>query len=180
MIMAGLAVLSVAPLLSSTASLIFTFSEDIFLRGFVHASPTPAEVQLRHHANRILPTHLNHFFRPGLTIIFTTYPLSIATAAANIARHDTQVNISGLGATAKAAAGFYIAGLAFSVLHFPFGPTAMRYIKQMREDQGVEGKEKEDNVAIMGKWLKINAIRGAVADFPAWACYFVAFVLSMS
>jgi hypothetical protein len=29
-------------------------------------------------------------------------------------------------------------------------------------------------------WLRINLIRGVVADLPSWACYFVAFMFSMT
>ncbi|KUI71854.1 hypothetical protein VM1G_07485 [Cytospora mali] len=178
--MAGLALLSVAPLLSATSSITFTLSEDTFIRPLMHTSPVETELERRHHTNRALPSLIG-FTRNGLAIIFTTYPLSIATAAANLARHDANVNISAHAATRpRVAAGFYLAGLIFSVLHFPFGPGAMRHLNHVKDDMGVEGDPGADNTASMVSWLRINSTRAFVADLPSWTCYFVAFMVAMS
>jgi hypothetical protein len=64
------------------------------------------------------------------------------------------------------------------MLHFVFGQSSMGYLTRVAEDKGVEGDEKKDNTASMVAWLRVNVIRGVVADFPAWVCYFVAFVWS--
>lgn len=176
--MASLALLSVAPLLSATASVTFTISEDTLIRPLMHTSPVLAEMEARQHANRILPG-LMGFTRNGLTIIFTTYPISIATAAANLARHDGSVAFSKYANTnSRIAAGFYLAGLIFSFLHMAFGPSAMKLLEAVRKDKGVDGDVKADNTANMLSWLRINIIRGAVADFPSWGCYFVAFMFA--
>jgi hypothetical protein len=45
----------------------------------------------------------------------------------------------GAGLSAFAAA-FYLAGLVFSVLHFPFGATAMTYLNRVERDEGIDGK----------------------------------------
>ncbi|KAI3400057.1 hypothetical protein diail_4595 [Diaporthe ilicicola] len=178
--MAGLALLSVAPLLSATGSIMFTISEDTFIRPLLRTSPSAAEMEARGHANRILPG-LMDFTRNGLAIIFTTYPISIATAAANLARHDGAVALSAQAArNPRIAAGFYLAGLAFSVLHMPFGPAALRHLEAVRADKGTDGDAKADNTASMVSWLRINTIRACVADFPSWACYFVAFLFANS
>lgn len=178
--MAGLALLSVAPLLSATSSITFTLSEETFIRPLMHTSATAAELERRRNVNRALPS-LMGFTRNGLAIIFTTYPLSIATAAANLARHDAHVDISGHAATKpRVAAAFYLAGLIFSVLHMPFGPGDERRLDQVRKDKGIEGDPAADNTAIMVSWLRTNAIRAFVSDIPSWACYFVAFVFAMS
>lgn len=178
--MAGLALLSVAPLLSATGSIMFTVSEDTFIRPLMHTSPSATEMEARRYANRILPG-LMGFTRNGLAIIFSTYPISIATAAANLARHDGAVELSRHAATnPRTAAGFYLAGLIFSVLHMPFGPSAMNLLESVRDDKGVDGDAKADNTASMLSWLRINMIRGFVADFPSWVCYFVAFMFANS
>lgn len=179
--MAGLALLRVAPLLSATSYITFTFSEDTFIRPLVHTAPSAAVTELRRHANRILPAQ-STFVRRGLPFIFLSYPLSIATAAANLARQDNgSLSFAGDAAPrARAAAAFYTAGLVLSVLHFPFGPSAMACLKRVGEDKGVDGDPKADNTAAIVKWLKINAIRGLVADFPSWVCYFIAFLFVMS
>lgn len=180
--MAGLALLRVAPLLSATSYITFTFSEDTFIRPLVHTHGSAAGIELRRHANRILPAH-NAFVRRGLPFIFLSYPISIATAAANLAGHGDGGSVSFAGDAApraRAAAAFYAAGLVLSVLHFPFGPAAMACLKRVGEDEGVDDDPKADNTAAMVSWLKINAIRGMVADVPSWACYFIAFMLAMS
>ncbi|KAK3318102.1 hypothetical protein B0H66DRAFT_532616 [Apodospora peruviana] len=179
--MAGLALLRVAPLLSATSSVTFTLSEDTFIRPLVHTAPSASSLELRRHVNRILPSH-GRWTRRGLFVIFITYPLSIATAAANLARHDNgQVDLSGDATyNARVAAGFYLAGLAFSVIHFPFGPRAMSLLKRVREDSGNDSDATQDNTSSMVSWLRVNAIRGVVADVPSWVCYFAAFLFAMA
>jgi hypothetical protein len=178
-IMAGLALLRVAPLLSATSSLTFTLSEDTFIRPLIHENSSTAATEARRHVNNILPSH-SRWTQRGLAIIFITYPLSIATAAANLARQDAHVDIStGASYNARVTAGFYLAGLLFSVLHFPFGPSAMTYLKRVAKNTGKEGDAKMDNTASMVAWLRINLVRGVVADLPSWACYLVAFMSSM-
>lgn len=178
--MAGLALLRVAPLLSATSSLTFTLCEDTFIRPLMHESSSTAGKEARRHVNSILPSH-GRWTRRGLTVIFTTYPLSIATAIANLARSDAHVDLSKTASyNARVAAGFYLTGLLFSVLHFPFGPSAMACLKRVADNKGVEGDEKADNTASMVSWLRINLTRGLVADLPSWACYFVAFMFSMT
>ena len=179
--MAGLALLRVAPLLSATSSVTFTLSEDTFIRPLVHTSPSTSSAELRRHVNRMLPSH-SRWTRRGLAVIFITYPLSIATAAVNLARHDNgKVDLSrNASYNARVAAGFYLAGLIFSVLHFPFGPRAMGYLKRVGEDSGSDDDPEKDNTANVVSWLRINAIRGVVADVPSWVCYFAGFLFSMA
>jgi len=175
--MASLALLSAVPLLSATSSVTFTLCEDTFIRPLMYTGTLVSDVELRHYANRILPGQ-GRFIRRGLPIVFITYPLSIATAAANAARHDGRVDIYGDN-DARLAAGFFLAGLAFSLLHFVFGQKAVALLKQVRENKGIDGDPVADNTAMMSSWLRINAIRGLVADVPSWACYFSAFLLAM-
>jgi len=178
--MASLALLRVAPLLSATSYVTFTFSEDTFVRPLVHTSTSSAEAKIRRHANRIFPS-LYAFTRRGLPYIFLSYPISIATAAANLAKTGPGVSFgSDASPQARTAAILYSAGLIFSVLHFPFGPTAMSYLDRVGADQGVEGDFEADNTANMAFWLRINATRGAVADIPSLICYFFAFLYAMA
>ena len=180
--MAGFALLRVAPLLSATSYITFTFCEDTFIRPLLHTAPSSASTELRQHANRIQPAFINSFTPRGLPFIFLTYPLSIATAAANLKQHDSPgVSFAGDAAPgARAAAAFYLAGLVFSVLHMPFGPTAMKWLKRVGEDKGIEGDAGADNTAGLVSWLRVNATRGILADFPSWVCYFAAFMCAMS
>ncbi|KAJ3565668.1 hypothetical protein NPX13_g7420 [Xylaria arbuscula] len=177
--MANLALLRVAPLLSATSYVTFTFCEDTFIRPLVHNEPSKTE--LRKNANRVLPGFISRFTRRGLPFIFLSYPISIATAAANLANTQPSVTFDVNGSfQARAAAALYLAGLIFSVLHFPFGPTAMSYLNPVAAARGDEDDLQTDNTSKMTKWLKLNAIRGIAADLPSWASYFAAFLLAMS
>ncbi|CAN8099764.1 unnamed protein product [Discula destructiva] len=178
--MAGLALLSVAPLLSATGSIMFTILEDTFIRPLLHTPPSAAEMEVRGYANQVLPGPMTST-RNGLAIIFTTYPISIATAAANLARSDGAVEFSKTAATIpRLAAAFYLAGLVLRILHMPFGPGAMKLLEAVRDDKGLEGDANSDNTASMLSWLHTNGIKGMVADFPSRACYFAAFMFANS
>lgn len=172
--MSGLVLLRVAPLLAATSSVTFTWCEDFFIRPLI-----TNDTELRSHANRILPRH-GRWLWSGLAIVFTTYPLSIATAAANLAHKNGSVDIHGVELRQRIAGGFYLAGLIFSVLHFPWGHRAMHLLRTIRQDTNVEGDKAKDNTAIMATWLKLNALRGLSAEIPSWICYFVAFMVAMS
>ncbi|KAI1147409.1 hypothetical protein F4825DRAFT_150171 [Nemania diffusa] len=169
--MSASAFLRAAPLLAATSSLTFTVCEDMFIRPLVTYQPG-----LRSHANRILPTH-GKWLWGGLSIVFSMYPISIATAAVNLATKDSAVDITGPETRQRVAAAFYLAGLVFSVLHFPFGKRAMYLLWTIRNDKNDDNNVKADNSAMMAAWLRVNAIRGLVADFPGWVCYLIAYVV---
>jgi hypothetical protein len=173
--MAGLALLRAAPFLAATSSVTFTLSEDIFIRPLAKTPTT----ELRRHANRLLPSQ-GRWLWPGLGIVFGTYGLSIATAIANLARGDPAVHFHSANSNSRLAAGFYLAGCIFSFLHFPWGVKAMALLKSIRTDSNVDGDEKRDNTAAMRAWLKVNWLRGLLADLPSWVCYFVAYMYAMS
>jgi hypothetical protein len=176
--MAGLALLRIAPFISATSSVTFTFAEDVFVRPLVHTAPSTREIELRGHANRILPAFVHGFFKRGIVLILVSYPLSFATAIANLSRSENGAVsfASDAPPLARAAAGFYLAGLFFSVMHFPFAFWAMPPLDMAKADGGKDDDPKKDNTAAIGTWLTVNAWRGALADFPSWICYFVAFM----
>ncbi|KAI0202906.1 hypothetical protein F4808DRAFT_458613 [Astrocystis sublimbata] len=177
--MASLSLLRVAPLLSATSYVTFTFCEDTFIRPLAHTKP--ADKDLRIHANRIFPGLIGRFTARGLPFIFLSYPISIATAAANLARAEPGVTFDTNGSPqARAAAALYLAGLIFSVLHFPFGPTAMSYLDPVAAAKTEDDDPQTDNTSKIVTWLKLNTIRGLAADLPSWISYFAAFLLAMS
>ena len=177
--MASLALLRVSPLLCATSYVTFTFSEDTFIRPLIHTAPSTTDTELRRHSNRILPS-FNRFTRRGLPFIFISYPLSIATAAANLRQLGPSIILSGNGELrCRTAAMFYLAGLVFSALHFSFGPAAMACLKRVSQDKRIHGDFNADNTANLVSWLRINTVRGAVADLPSWLCYIIAFMLAM-
>ena len=56
----------------------------------------------------------------------------------------------------------------------------MGFLKRVGEDSGSDDDPEKDNTASVVSWLRINAIRGVVADVPSWVCYFAGFLFSMA
>ncbi|KAI1490016.1 hypothetical protein F5X96DRAFT_670137 [Biscogniauxia mediterranea] len=170
---AGLALLRATPFLASTSALTFTISEDLFIRSLKTEDP-----ELRALINRVLPAHVKAWIPGAFSLIIGLYSLSISTAAANLGVRDIHVDISGASRNQHLAAGFYLAGLVFNLVHFVFGRHAVTRLFSLRSDKGVNGDRDRDNSASLKAWVHINAIRGIVADLPAWICYFVAFIVA--
>lgn len=103
-------------------------------------------------------------------------------------------------AAARAAWGLYAAGLAFSLAHFGWGIKAKGFMDTIAHDKPEAGAvsarntngdvEKDgtkidgtdptkDHTVTLRSWLRLNAIRGISVDVPAWACFFVGFLLSV-
>ncbi|KAI0009065.1 hypothetical protein F4779DRAFT_618043 [Xylariaceae sp. FL0662B] len=147
----NLILLRAAPLLASTSYVTFTVSEDIYTRPLGSFRP-----DLRPEANRLIPAYKDRWFPPGLAVIFTLYPLAISTAVANLSApggHQT-------------ARYLYAAGAVFSALHFAFGPRDLAILRRLGEKD-----RDEDNGAAMAQWVRMNCLRGLLADFPSWVCY---------
>lgn len=166
---AGLMLLRVAPLLTSTSHLTYTISEDLYLRPFGSLRP-----DLRSEANRLIPAYRDRWFPRSLVVIFTLYPLGIAAAVANLVVEGSRLDISGTSGTNHRIAGYlYAAGAFFAALHFAFGPRDLSILKRISE------KDK-DNEAAMADWVRMNLVRGLIADLPSWVCYFAGFMLAVS
>ncbi|KAI0010867.1 hypothetical protein F4779DRAFT_575760 [Xylariaceae sp. FL0662B] len=170
----GLPLLRAVPFLASTSALTFTVSEDLFMRAL------KVDPQLRPHANRILPAHVRAWLPGALAVVFGTHPLAIAAASANLCIRDFHVDLTGARYNQRLAAGFYLAGLAFSVTHFLFGVRALKLLFSMRNDTNVHNDLAKDNSTALKAWVHLNAICGVISDLPAWVCYFVAFVAGSS
>ncbi|KAI1733998.1 hypothetical protein F4680DRAFT_439709 [Xylaria scruposa] len=159
----GLMILRIAPLLASTACVTYTGAEDLYLRPFGNFRP-----DLRAEANRIIPEYKDRWFPPSLAVILTFYPLAICTGITNTLVKGN-LNIPGKGVDQQFASYFYLAGALFSAVHFAFGPRDLAILKRMNE------KEK-DNGKAMADWVRMNLVRGVVAEFPSWLCFFVGFI----
>ncbi|KAI2465481.1 hypothetical protein F4781DRAFT_22884 [Annulohypoxylon bovei var. microspora] len=165
---AGLILLRVAPLLASSSYITFTVSEDIYLRPFGAFRP-----DLRLQANRIIPAYKDRWFPPSLAVIFIMYPLGIGTAVANLVSRHGSLDISGASGSSQRIAGyFYAAGAIFGALHFAFGPHDLKILKRISE------KDKNNEMAV-ADWVRMSLVRGLVADFPSWLCYFLGFMFAV-
>ena len=105
----GLALLRISPLVLSSASLMFSWSQDISLEAFLHPSlrNDPA-----HPTGTILLRYMPAFMRPGLWGIGLTYPPATVICV-----------INGLSRQSGYARNLYFAGALFSIAHFCWGPT---------------------------------------------------------
>lgn len=56
----------------------------------------------------------------------------------------------------------------------------MGLLGSIRRDENIEGDKSKDNTAAMEAWVRVNAVRGILADLPGWVCYFIAFVTATS
>ncbi|KAI1769404.1 hypothetical protein GGR53DRAFT_474187 [Hypoxylon sp. FL1150] len=156
-----LTLLRVAPLVTSTASLVIAGDSHLFLASFLSLSP-----QRRQQVNELAPRYFEAFFWRGLPAIFATYGLSVALGAANAYSRSSPVS-SRAWAWAWA---WYAGGSAFALAHFAFVPKIMWKVKDAidAKDEGKDGAR-----AVQG-WLDVHYVRMALADVPAWTCFLVA------
>ncbi|KAI1778533.1 hypothetical protein F4818DRAFT_438693 [Hypoxylon cercidicola] len=105
----GTALLRLSPLVLSSASLMFSFSQDCSLGAFLHTS---LREDAAHPSGRILPRYLPAFMKPGIWGIAVTFsPATILCV------------INGFGTRSPEARNMYWVGAAFSIAHFCWGPT---------------------------------------------------------
>ncbi|KAF2136529.1 uncharacterized protein K452DRAFT_362462 [Aplosporella prunicola CBS 121167] len=209
--------LRLSPLLTSTASLTFTFCEHLYLAPYLSLRPatTAPNSNPDHQAggtsrgpdpNVLLPIYIDRWFRPAFSVILTLYPLTWATAIANLATTASSRK-AGLSVSTPSGA-LYLAGLALSAAHMLWGLRAKGLLDAIRSknnsDLLVDGAAKRvvaetvtpeeegdsrennhlvdgrDSVAVLAAWIQLNTWRGVLADLPAWVCFFVGFLLSES
>ncbi|KAI0867243.1 hypothetical protein GGS24DRAFT_486249 [Hypoxylon argillaceum] len=161
---AGLMILRIAPLLASTVCVTYTVAEDIYLRPFGNFRS-----DLRAEANRIIPGYKDRWFPPSLAVILIFYPLAICTAVTNVLVKGNLEVPGQPGGGQQFASYCYLAGAMFNALHFAFGPRDLAILKRLSE------KEK-DNSKGMADWVRMNLVRGAIAEVPSWLCFFVGFI----
>ncbi|KAI1380151.1 hypothetical protein F4677DRAFT_252079 [Hypoxylon crocopeplum] len=149
----------VAPLITSTASLVIAGDSHLFLSSLVSLK------QQRPIVNAIAPRYFETFFWKGLPHIFVTYGLSIAFGVTNWYSRPSPTSWA-----------WYAAGSALALAHFAFVPKIMWKVKD-----AIDAKEESggDAVEMIQGWLNVHYVRMAVADIPAWTCFLVATLKSL-
>jgi hypothetical protein len=133
----------------------YAVDEHIFLGTWMH--PT-----LRDRSNAHLPAWFTLWGRRGRWPIILGYPSNYILALLNlfIAREELQ---------AAGAAKWYALGLVFSIAHIAvYAKGALKLLADIRED-----RPRGNSTYSMGVWLRMNWIRAATTDFPAWVCFIV-------
>ncbi|MCJ1453598.1 hypothetical protein MMC28_003945 [Mycoblastus sanguinarius] len=146
--------LRLAPLLTSTATLMYAYDQHLFFSTWLHDS-------YRHEANNLLPRWFNICLKRALRVIVTLYPLSITFAVANI--------YTGMQKESSNASLWYWSGMAFTVGHFLFGKKAIRLLDAIETDQS-----KGNSTTDMREWLGMNLVRSLAVDLPAWLSFLMA------
>ncbi|KAI1776652.1 hypothetical protein F4818DRAFT_411322 [Hypoxylon cercidicola] len=201
----ALVLLRVLPVMVTSSTLTFTFCEDLFLRPHTRLSGTARDHVngvLPPYVKRWFPRG----FAYVLVLYPATWALGIANLAVRTvsmhpySQHSSTANL----AAARASWGLYAAGLIFSMAHFAWGLKARGLMDTVagngsaavvhNANSGKDGNNAisgnevsreealdgiNDSIPTLRAWLRLNAIRGISVDVPAWACFFVGFLLSV-
>lgn len=158
----GLALLRVSPLVLSSASLMFSWAQDISLGAFLHTSlrSDPA-----HPSGKILPRFLPAFMKPGLWGIGLTYLPATGLCIAN-----------GLGGQSREVNQLYLVGAVLSIAHFCWGPSMFAILNRI-QDPKTAGVPNEDALEV---WLPKHHARTLLVNVPAFLCIFAATLCTLT
>jgi hypothetical protein len=152
----GTALLRLSPLVISSASLMFSWAQDISLGAFLHPS---LRTDPAHPSGKILPRYLPAFMKPGIWGIGLTYPPATLLCVAN-----------GLSGQTREVRGLYLAGALFSIAHFCWGPSMFAILGRIG-DAKTAGVPNED---ALETWLPRHHSRTLLVNVPAFLCIFAA------
>ncbi|ORY71797.1 uncharacterized protein BCR38DRAFT_418114 [Pseudomassariella vexata] len=150
----GVALLRISPLVISSASLMFSWAQDISLGAFLHPSlrkdPT-------HPSGKILPRYLPAFMKPGIWGIGLTYPPATILCIFN-----------GLSSQSREVRHLYLAGALLSIAHFCWGRSMFAILRRI-QDPKTAGVPNED---ALETWLPKHHTRTLLVNLPAFLCIF--------
>ncbi|KAA8645744.1 uncharacterized protein ATNIH1004_007163 [Aspergillus tanneri] len=155
--MAALVFLRILPLLTTSSCLTFAVASDLYFKPYLSSS-------VKDVADLSLPSYITEWYTWGMALIFIIYPLAWCTAIANLPVAD-------LLHTSIAAFVLYLLGLVFSIGHMLWGPHAISLLNSIKVQHGTGSTE------IVRRWCRLNLIRGALADAPAWGCFLAGFLV---
>lgn len=151
--------LRVAPLISSTGSLVYATSELLNNSAFLQ----PA---IRKESNAVLPKWYSFVFNRGVGIVLLFNITTTSTTIANLW-------LGHRGSAPSLSTKLYWAGLVTAFGHLVFVPWVARPVQNIVEDRSEEGATSE-----MRKWLGVHKIRMVIADVPAWLSFLGAVLTS--
>ncbi|KAI1079932.1 hypothetical protein F5B20DRAFT_580728 [Whalleya microplaca] len=152
-----LTLLRVTPLVASSASLWLAVEEHRYLNIFLLLKD-------RSKVNEILPSYFEKFFYTTFPYLLSTFGITIATGVTNFYSRPNK------------ALPWYAAGTALTLAHFAFVPGVMWKVKATIEAKPEPNGSGADEVK---RWLAVHRVRSIFADFPAWACFFIAVLKSL-
>lgn len=166
-----------APLVSTTASLLFSIDQQTFLSYLVH--PTLA----RHPtapSNALLPAYFKNFFIPGLSRVLTFLTITTTTTVYGLIKYKPLL-------LAKRSGWWYVGAASLAIGHLGFVPLVAHRLQSIMDDEGGDGdlemqkvKGGKTNVDTLKEWLAVNLVRTWTVDVGAWICAGVAVVKTLS
>ncbi|KAK2010247.1 hypothetical protein LZ32DRAFT_385680 [Colletotrichum eremochloae] len=148
--------LRVAPLVSSTCTLLYARDQHFFL-GLFNRTP-----ESRRKSAPMLKSYFDAFFRRGVWVVLGFIAVSVTTATTNL-----YVQSEALRATS--ASRWYAVGATMSAGHLAYVPLVAPHVKALMEAEG-----EEDINGILDSWLGVNWWRMVTVDFGAWLAFGVA------
>lgn len=148
--------LRLAPLVTSTCTLMYAFDEYMFLSTFLHRDH-------RKQSNAILPSWFKRWFEKGIFVVVGLNAATIIITLFNI-----------FSAYNQEIRKWYWAGLGFTIAHLAFVPVIMYPIRDIIEDRS-HGQSTRD----LQRWINIHLLRVLIADLPGWASYSAGVVAMM-
>ncbi|KAK2040428.1 hypothetical protein LZ31DRAFT_474555 [Colletotrichum somersetense] len=153
--------LRVAPLVSSTCTLLYARDQHFFLGLFNRT----AENRMK--SAPMLKSYFGDFFRRGVGFVLGVIAISVTTATANLYIQPEALRRTG-------ASWWYALGAAMSAGHLAYVPFVAPRVKALMEAEG-----EEDVNGILDSWLGVNWWRTVTVDFGAWLAFGVAVATSL-
>ncbi|KAF7179666.1 hypothetical protein CNMCM7691_008715 [Aspergillus felis] len=148
-----LQLLRVAPLATSTGSLVHALVELFSNSAFVQPS-------IRKSSDAVLPKWYTYIFNRQIVSVLALNLATISTGVSNILLSRSR------SALPLSRTTFYWAGVAGAVAHLFFVPFVAPRIQRIVEDSNENGATVE-----MEEWLGFHRIRMLIADLPAWLAF---------
>ncbi|TDZ48412.1 hypothetical protein CTRI78_v008202 [Colletotrichum trifolii] len=150
-----LTTLRLAPLLSSTCTLLFAHDQHFFLT-LLNRPET------RKQSTNLIPTYFRLFFRQGVVVVLGFITISTATAIANL--YTSPANLR-----ANRTYWWYAAGGLQSLAHLAYVPFVAPHVQTL-----VDAKEDMNPNDVLDSWLTVNFRRFLTTDLGAWIAFGVA------
>ncbi|KAL4864301.1 hypothetical protein BDV12DRAFT_176415 [Aspergillus spectabilis] len=158
----GTALLCISPLAISSASLMFSWSQDISLGAFLHPS---LRNDAAHPSGKLLPRYLPAFMSPGIWGIGLTYPSATVMCV-----------INGLSRQSLEGRSLYFAGALFSIAHFCWGPTMFALLGRIGDIKSAGVRNEE----ALEEWLSKHRARTLLVNLPAFCCIMAATLVTVT
>lgn len=152
-----LVALRVAPLVSSTCTLLYAWDQHFFL-GVLNRPDHRAR------SRPLLSSYFDTIFYRGVAFVVSVLGVTTWSSIANLCAHRADLH-------ARQSFRWYIAGAVLSASHLLFVPKIASSCKALIYPDSNPG---EDVNVVLDGWLSINWVRMVTVDLAAWAVTVIA------